>query len=463
MPAISSPNANLPGAEAPLGVGFSSPASPAIAWRWPAVLLGMVVGALLQLFQDTLWSAAMYSALLGTALAAGALGLWWAPKRKRLRRSGFFAMLLTALVMGAGALGVFAATGLRASVFMAQALDPALEGQSLQVTGMVAAMPQVNEAGTRLRLQVESAHLKGALVRLPPLVDVAWYSGGFGDASGLVDPDRQAPTLHAGERWSMTVRLKAPHGLRNPYGFDYELWTWEQGVQASGTVRTGIKDDPPMRLAATWQYPVEQLRQRVRDAIFERLGRDRQNTDSTDNPGNSDSGGPRIAGVVAALVTGDQRAIDRADWDVFRATGVAHLMSISGLHITLFAWLAAWGVGALWRRSTRLCLAVPAPSAGLVAGVLLAAAYAVFSGWGVPAQRTVLMLAVIALLQLSGRRWPWTQVWLLACAAVVLVDPWALAQAGFWLSFVAVGVLFAANSIAVSAYSKSARGRFYAL
>ena len=88
----------------------------------------------------------------------------------------------------------------------------------------------------------------------------------------------------------------------------------------------------------------------------------------------------------------------------------------------------------------RLCLAVPAHSAALVAGVLLATAYALFSGWGVPAQRTVIMLAAsMALLQLSGRRWPWPQVWLLACAAVVVADPWALAQAGFWLSFVAVG------------------------
>jgi competence protein ComEC len=167
--------------------------------------------------------------------------------------------------------------------------------------------------------------------------------------------------------------------------------------------------------------------------------------------------------VVAALVTGDQRAIDRADWDVFRATGVAHLMSISGLHITLFAWLAALVVRRLWCLSPHLCLALPAPTAALVAGVLLAGLYALFSGWGVPAQRTVLMLATIAAVQLSGRRWPWPQVWLLACAVVVAVDPWALWQAGFWLSFVAVAVLFASNNIANGACGISARARFYAL
>ncbi|RZJ02357.1 MAG: competence protein ComEC, partial [Haliea sp.] len=117
---------------------------------------------------------------------------------------------------------------------------------------------------------------------------------------------------------------------------------------------------------------------------------------------------------------------------MFRATGVAHLMSISGLHITLFAWLAAAAVGALWRRSARLMLWRPAPQAALIGGVLLATAYALFSGWGVPAQRTIGMLAIVAWLRGGARQWPWPCVWLLVGAAVVAWDPWALLQAGFW-------------------------------
>jgi competence protein ComEC len=121
-------------------------------------------------------------------------------------------------------------------------------------------------------------------------------------------------------------------------------------------------------------------------------------------------------------------------------------MSISGLHITMFAWAAALVVGALWRRSGRLCLAWPAPHAALAGGILLATAYSLFSGWGVPAQRTVWMLGAMGLLRVSGLRWPWPHVWLLAGAVVVTIDPWALSQAGFWLSFVAVGVLFASDA-----------------
>jgi competence protein ComEC len=260
--------------------------------------------------------------------------------------------------------------------------------------------------------------------------------------------------LKAGERWRMTVRLKSPHGGSNPHGFDFELWLWEQGLQATGYVRAGPRDTMPQRLVSTWWHPVEQLRQRVRDAIFARLAGGVGGEEARERQ--------RLAGVVAALVVGDQQAIDRADWDVFRATGVAHLMSISGLHVTMFAWVATWLLGWLWRRSPRLCLALPAQTAGLLGGVMLATVYAVFSGWGVPSQRTVWMLATVSVLRLSGKRWPWSLVWMLSCAVVVALDPWALMQAGFWLSFVAVGVLFATDAGLAQSAEKSIVARLHA-
>jgi competence protein ComEC len=339
----------------------------------------------------------------------------------------------------------FALTGLRATLFLNHALDPALEGRDVDITGVVAALPQRNESGLRFRLAVEAAQLDGAAVAVPALVDVGWYGGLFPNGSDALALQRQPADLKAGERWRMTLRLKAPHGSRNPHGFDYELWLWEQGVQATGYVRATARDPVPQRLAQTWQHPVALVRQSVRERIFGAVEQ------------------RQFAGLIAALVVGDQNAIDRVDWDVFRATGIAHLVSISGLHITMFAWGAALVTGWLWRRSERLCTAVPAPAAALAGGVLLATAYAVFSGLGVPAQRTCVMLVTVALLRLSGVRWPWPQVWLLACAVVVMVDPWALLQAGFWLSFVAVGVLFATDSGATHADNTGAGARFVSL
>nr|WP_283254300.1 DNA internalization-related competence protein ComEC/Rec2 [Ramlibacter paludis] len=371
-------------------------------------MLGLVLGPALQLQQPRLWSLPSYQACLVLGLLAGVL----AGRARGVARAVL--LLLALAAVGAGA------TGWRAHAYLADALDPALEGRDLVLTGIVAAMPHRGEAGLRFRFDVESARAGDSPVVLPPQVLLGWY----GNEGGTGLP----ADLKPGERWQLAARLKAPHGQVNPHGFDYELWLWEQGLQATGYVRAGPRDPRPQRIAATWRKPVEQLRHAVREALYARVA------------------DPRLAGVLAALVVGDQGAIERADWDVFRATGVAHLMSISGLHVTMFAWAAAWLIGALWRRSTALCLAWPAQHAALLGGLVLATAYAVFSGWGVPSQRTIWMLACVALLRLGARDWPWPVVWLLACATVVTVDPWALTQPGFWLSFVAVGVLFATDS-----------------
>ena len=403
------------------------------SWAF-AALGGTLLGAACQLHQARLWSGGAYAALFFTGLAGLALlSRRWRPMFHWPRAWRILAGLPVIVALACGAFAGGGLAGWRAAAYASGALDPAIEGRDLQVVGVVAQMPQRNEGGTRFRLDVESARWADEPLASPPRVPARVALGWYRDDTSLwgralegraaARGDAAAP-LHAGERWRLTVRLKAPHGNLNPHGFDSELWLWEQGVHASGYVRTGARDAAPARLQATWRHPLERAREAVRDAVFERVA------------------DPRQAGVIAALVTGDQGAIERNDWDIFRATGVAHLMSISGLHITMFAWLAAHAVGVLWRRSGRLMLRFPAPQAALVGGVLLAGLYALFSGWGVPSQRTVWMLATAALLRLTGRRWPWPHVWLLIAAVVVAIDPWALMQAGFWLSFVAVGVLF---------------------
>lgn len=405
-------------------------------------LLAWVGGVAVQLQQTDLWSSSWYAALGLLALGLSLL-LWRAAARPHGVRMALAALIFFLLGWGS--------TGWRATAFEAHALAPELEGRDLLVTGVVSAMPQRHEAGLRFRLSLEQAQLDAQMVTLPPQLLLSWYGGVAAADDAPWELLRAAPVLWPGERWQLRVRLKAPHGHSNPHGFDTELWLWEQGVQAVGYVRSGAHDPLPSRLGQTGDYAVERMRQQVRDALFARF----------DGAQPQDSA--RWAGVLAALVVGDQQAIERADWDLFRATGVAHLMSISGLHVTLFAWFASGVLSWLWRRQPRLCLWRPAQQVGLVGGVCLAAAYAVFSGWGVPAQRTVWMLMTVSLLRLSGRRWPWPQVWLLAAAVVVAIDPWALLQAGFWLSFVAVGVLFAGASAAEVDRRRGWRARLGAL
>ena len=319
-----------------------------------------------------------------------------------------------------GALAAAGLTGLRAVRNLDHALAPGLEGLDIVVTGQIASMPQRSADSDRFEFAVTSATQGGQAVRLPARLLLSDFRGsGAGRA------------WRAGDGWRLTVRLRRPHGLSNPHGFDRERWLWEHGIGATGYLRDGPRDPAPQYLGPQGAHPVEAARQWVSERIVARV------PDACS------------AGVLAALVVGDQSAIDRGDWALFRETGVAHLMSISGLHVTVFAWLATALMGAGWRRLApvwpRALLVLPAPVAAGWGGLLLAAAYALFSGWGVPAQRTVLMLALVVGLRLGARRWPWPAVWLLAMVAVLALDPWALMQPGFWLSFVAVGILFASG------------------
>jgi competence protein ComEC len=147
------------------------------------------------------------------------------------------------------------------------------------------------------------------------------------------------------------------------------------------------------------------------------------------------------AGVITALAIGDQRAIAPEQWRVFTRTGINHLMSISGLHVTMVSGLAFAIAYWLWRRSARLVLWLPARKAAAAIGLAAAFGYALLAGFAVPAQRTLYMLAVAAAFLWSGRFASVSVVLAGALLAVLLLDPWAVLAPGFWLSFGAVAVI----------------------
>lgn len=378
------------------------PRTPDAAVTLAAAGLAGLAGTALQLQQPALWAAGAYAALAGAAVAVLLLSWRWPAARRAL---------LVAAIAGLA----FATTGLRAGARLGEALPAALEGRDLVVVGVVGGLPQRGPEAWRFRFEVESAHLDGKPVEIPRRLTLGWYAQGSGAA---------LPALRAGQRWQLTLRLKRPHGARNPHGFDYELHLFEQGLRAMGYVRPAGH----RLMAAAVAHPVDRARQAVRDAIDARVA------------------DPSAAGVLAALAVGDQAAIEREDWALYRDTGIAHLMSISGLHVTMFAWLAGLLFDRLWRCSPRAMRCCPAPLAARWGGLAAALAYAVFAGWGVPAQRTVWMLATTTVLGAAGLRWGWPLVWGAAAVVVTAADPWALLQPGFWLSFVAVGLLMGSGA-----------------
>ncbi|MGK5078848.1 DNA internalization-related competence protein ComEC/Rec2 [Janthinobacterium sp. HLX7-2] len=340
-----------------------------------------------------------------------------------LRRHAHWRLAVT-IAAGVG-LGFFWAAWL-AQAAMAPQLALADEGQDITVTGTVASLPYRFEQGVRFNFAVERA--VGS--RVPPLIALSWYAG-FRD-----EVTSEVGDVQPGERWRLTVRLQRPHGNANPRGFDYEVWLLEQGVRATGYVRPQPRADTPnVRLAAfvpAFGHAVEASRAALRARIARSLE------------------GKQYAGVIVALVVGDQRAIPQSDWQVFNRTGVSHLISISGLHITMIAGLFALGAGALWRRSFftgwQLPLRLPAQKVAALAGALAAFLYVLLAGFGVPAQRTLYMLLVVALALWLGRVTSIGHVLCLALGVVVLLDPWAVLWPGFWLSFGAVATILYATA-----------------
>jgi competence protein ComEC len=357
------------------------------------------------------WQPSLPSPVLLAVLAALGIALLGTLGRPRWRMLG---------AVGAFLVGI-AWAGWLAGQRLAESLPEALEGRDIEVVGVVAGLPQRYDNGLRFDFDVEQAP-----VALPAHIALAWYRGFRREE----DDDRHAaPEIRAGERWRLTLRLKRPHGNLNPKGFDYEAWLFERGIRATGYVRPAAGNARLDGFVARPGYAVERLRQIVRDRFQRVLGDPRE-------------GGAAYGGVLTALAIGDQRAIDTELWRVFGRTGTTHLMSISGLHVTMVAGLAWWLASWLWRRSPRLPLRLPAQKAAAAAGFLAALLYCLLAGFAVPAQRTLYMLGVVALALWSGRSLSGSRVLALALLLVLLLDPWAVLAAGFWLSFGAVGLLF---------------------
>ncbi|HYT95701.1 MAG TPA: DNA internalization-related competence protein ComEC/Rec2 [Casimicrobiaceae bacterium] len=324
-----------------------------------------------------------------------------------------------AIAACAASLG-FSYAAWRAELRLADALPPQWEGVDLRISGIVDDLPQPVERGARFTFAVERVLTVGATV--PTRLSLGWYAQ---RAKG--DEAQDIPAVHAGERWALTVRLKRPHGNVNPAGFDLEAWLLEHDLRASGYVRPDASNALIDAFVGRPGDYIQRARESIRARIMTILD------------------GEPYAGVLVALAIGDQRAIPEAQWLVFNRTGIAHLVSISGLHVTVFAALAGGLAFAVTRRSIGITTRMPARKIAAVVGAIFAFFYVLLAGAEVPAVRTLLMLWVGACGLWLGRPGTAAVVWLWSLVAVLIWDPWASLAPGFWLSFGAVGLLLFAG------------------
>lgn len=324
--------------------------------------------------------------------------------------------LLSALALG------LCAGALNASLQAQHRLDDALadlhQDQVSRLLVRVAELPDGDDQHQRFVAELAEPARPG----IPSRVQVTWQA-----PPGAKAASRQPlPEILPGQVWRMALVLRRPHGVLNPAGPDAEARMFARGLRALGTVRgqPRLLDDAP------WASPgiaIERARHHVRAGLRAALG------------------DHRYAPVLIALAIGDQAGVARDDWRIFNRSGITHLVSISGMHVTSIAGIAGLLVAACWRRArwrgVGLAEWVPSRIAGGAAAALVALGYCLLAGWGVPARRTFFMLSVVLAAAMS--RLPLTAGRVLACAAagVTALDPWAPISPGFWLSFGAVAIL----------------------
>lgn len=286
-------------------------------------------------------------------------------------------------------------------------LPEALARQDLRLQGRIVGLLEPRQAwgqdGVRFEFVVEQCqplHIEHTACSKLQRILLSWYGG---------------PLPRSGETWQLTVRLKPPHGLQNPGGFDYARYLYQRGIDATGYVR---QSPPAERLAAAagWTAWRAQWAAELKHQLK----------------------GFAQARWLRALALGDQRGLTDADWELLKATGTVHLFVVSGLHISLVGGL----VWAVVRIVTRLW---PAPVhwslLAIIVAWLAATTYAVLAGWGLPAQRAWLMFSLGLLIAWHRRQVQPLTALLGVAVAVLLLQPSAIWSQGFWLSFTAVAAI----------------------
>lgn len=288
-------------------------------------------------------------------------------------------------------------------------LPIAIEGQDLVIQGAIASLPERDGRATRFLFNMQPLPQDHPAIAFAGRLRLSWYD---------------APELQAGQGWQLRVRLKRRQGFNNPGGFDYAGWLFQNGVIATGYVRSGSvpfaaadRTDRGLRLRAT-------VAQRLQPLLADIPQR----------------------GILRALILGAADGITATQWGVLRATGTSHLISISGLHIGLIAGLGFLCGRWLWTRSQWLTLRLAAPRAAAVLAMLVATLYTVLAGFSIPTRRSWIMSLVVLSSVLLRRPSRPANTLALALLLVTLDDPFAVLSPGFWLSFAAVGIIFATLS-----------------
>lgn len=294
----------------------------------------------------------------------------------------------------------------RAELVLNDQLHPSLEGKAITVVGEILSLPEETSFGRRFVFDIteDIIHKKHSYTS-PGKVRLSWWSPGI--------------DLQPGQIWQCQVKLKRPVGFSNPGGFDYEFWLFHQGIRAYGYVK-----GHSCELQASSKFiSMQNLRYHIRQYLSSSM---------------SDQG---TLALMLALLIGDRSLLSTEQWQVLQQTGTSHLLAISGLHIGLVFGLVLFCSRLLLRVSSRSLERMPVSRSSLYLGLLAAAFYAALAGFSLPTQRALIMLSISVVALLRYQSLSISKLISVSLVLILIIDPFAILTAGFWLSFMAVCII----------------------
>ncbi|WP_374570515.1 ComEC/Rec2 family competence protein [Phenylobacterium sp.] len=234
------------------------------------------------------------------------------------------------------------------------------------------------------------------------------------------------PVPTPGSAVRMRALINPPPPPASPGSYDFARDAFFEGVGGVGLALTppapATLDAPPWRLRV--QMAVNRARWNLARRIVEEMG-------------------PQTGGLAAAMVTGHKAFIPQAQVDDMRAAGLAHIIAISGLHMAIVGGFAFAAVRLLVAAWPWAALRVSGKKVAALAGLAAVCGYLVISGAPPPAERAAITAAVAFGAILADRRAISLHALALAAMAILILQPEAVTEPGFQMSFSATAALVA--------------------
>jgi competence protein ComEC len=297
-----------------------------------------------------------------------------------------------------------------------QQLPKILEGKTLIAEGRIVSIPEFRQYSFRFDFLINSIGTSVS-IHHPFRVRINGYL--YKNSSKLVN-------FKKGDIWQLAIRLHRPRSFWTPGSFDYQAELFQQNICATGYLMD--KFPPHLIQQAGAYYVIDSLRQKLSTNVKKALQK------------------YPLLGLINALTTGVRSEITDKQWQVMRGTGTNHLFAISGLHLAFIAGIIYWIIHFFYSRIPYAALWIPTSQMAAVCTLLCAIFYSALAGFALPTQRALLMLSVFSLATLQRRHITSWHAFNIALLLILILEPFSVLSSSFWLSFMAVALIFYAVS-----------------